>query len=78
MPSALVIFYRCSTAIAQDVREVPLQRTLTLFEFRQRALLRFEPGYRAQLVIEHLLVRRITFDEAGADIENAGRARTTH
>ena len=78
MPSALVIFSRCVLAVAHDVREVSLHWPLALLQFRQRALLRLEPGDRAQPVVKHPLVGRITVDEVGADVENAGRPRTTH
>jgi hypothetical protein len=65
-------------AVAHDVREVPLHRPLALLQFRQRTLLRFESGDRAEPVVEHPLVGRITVDKVGADIENAGRSRTPH
>ena len=65
-------------AVGDNLRAVLLQRTLVSLQRREGELLRLEPGYHAQAVVEHLFIGPIAINGIGADIENVGRPRTTH
>jgi hypothetical protein len=62
-------------AITHRVGQVPLKRPLLALQLGQRLLLGLEAGHAAQAGLQHRLVRRVTIDGIGTDIDHLRQAR---